>query len=216
MGWWGGGGAIRGELYKSKYRRILCSFFFFNKFILFIYFWLHWVFFAARGLPLVAASGGYSQLRCVGFSLRWLLLLWSMGSRCVGFSSCDTWAQQLWLAGSRVQAQQLWCTSLVAPRHVGSSRTRERTRVPCIGRQILNHCTTREVPSVQFLYSSRYSCSSWLSLSLSLSVLEHLPLSYCTILHGFSMHHFSHCQGNNRFHQIQSRPFLEYHSIFYL
>ena len=34
---------------------------------------------------------------------------------------------------------------LVAPRHVGSSRTRGRTCVPCIGRQILNHCTTREV-----------------------------------------------------------------------
>ncbi|KAJ8797011.1 hypothetical protein J1605_001821 [Eschrichtius robustus] len=34
----------------------------------------------------------------------------------------------------------------VAPRHVGSSRTRARTRVPCIDRQILNHCATREVP----------------------------------------------------------------------
>ena len=32
----------------------------------------------------------------------------------------------------------------VAPRHVGSSQTRARTRVPCISRQILNHCTTRE------------------------------------------------------------------------
>ena len=32
----------------------------------------------------------------------------------------------------------------VAPRHVGSSQTRARTRVPCIGRQILNHCATRE------------------------------------------------------------------------
>ena len=31
--------------------------FFFNKFI---YFWLHWVFVAAHGLSLVAASGGYS------------------------------------------------------------------------------------------------------------------------------------------------------------
>ena len=31
-----------------------------------------------------------------------------------------------------------------APRHVGSSQTRARTRVPCIGRQILNHCATRE------------------------------------------------------------------------
>ena len=33
---------------------------------------------------------------------------------------------------------------LVAPWCVGSSQTRARTRVPCIGRQILNHCTTRE------------------------------------------------------------------------
>ena len=33
---------------------------------------------------------------------------------------------------------------LVAPWHVGSSQTRARTRVPCIGRQILNHCATRE------------------------------------------------------------------------
>ena len=50
--------------------------------------------------------------------------------------------------GSRAQAQQLWRTGFVAPWHVGSSRTRARTRVPCIGRWILNHCTTKEVPSV--------------------------------------------------------------------
>ena len=121
----------------------------------FIYlFGLHWVFIVARGLSLVAASGGYSSLRCEGFSLRWLLLLRSTGSRHVGFSSCGSRAsvlvarrlQYLWLAGSRAQAQQLWRTSLVAPRHVGSSRTRPRTRVPCIGRRVLNHCATREVP----------------------------------------------------------------------
>ena len=45
----------------------------------------------------------------------------------------------------------MWLTGLVAPRHVGSSQTRARTRVPCIGRQILNHCATREAPSVEFL-----------------------------------------------------------------
>ena len=39
----------------------------------------------------------------------------------------------------------MWCTGLVAPRHVGSSGTRAQTRVPCIGRWILNHCPTREV-----------------------------------------------------------------------
>ena len=43
------------------------SFFFFNLFYLFIYFWLCLVFVAARGLSLVAASRGYSLLRCAGF-----------------------------------------------------------------------------------------------------------------------------------------------------
>ena len=102
------------------------------------------------GFLLVAASGGYSSLWCIGFSLRWLLLFQSMGSRHEGFSSCGTWAQQLWLAGSRAQAQQLWHTGLVALQHVGSSPTRARTRVPCIGRRILNHCATREAPQTQF------------------------------------------------------------------
>ena len=44
------------------------------------------------------------------------------------------------------QAQQLWLTDLAAPWHVGSSQTRARTRVPCTGRQTLNHCATREAP----------------------------------------------------------------------
>ena len=67
-------------------------FFFFYEFI---YFWPLglWVFVAVRGLSLVAANGGYSLLQCVGFSLQWLLSLWSTGSRCAGFSSCGTRAQ---------------------------------------------------------------------------------------------------------------------------
>ena len=120
-------------------------------FILFIYFWLHWVFVAACGLSLVAVSRGYSSLQCAGFSLRWLLLLRSTGSRCMGFSSCGAWAQQLWLAGSRAQAQQLQRTGLVALQHVGCSQTRARTRVPCVGRRILNHCATREAQIISFL-----------------------------------------------------------------
>ena len=64
-----------------------------NLFILFIYFWLHWVFVAACGLSLVAVSGDYSLLWCTGSSLQWLLLLRSTGSRRVGFSSCSMWAQ---------------------------------------------------------------------------------------------------------------------------
>ena len=63
-------------------------FFFFFNIYLFIYFWLHWVFVAANGLSLVAVSWGFSSLWCTSFSLRWLLLLWSTGSRHAGFSSC--------------------------------------------------------------------------------------------------------------------------------
>ena len=66
----------------------------FLKFIyLFIYLWLCCIFFAAHGLSLVAVSGGYSALWCMGFSLQWLLLLQSTGSRRAGFSSCGTRAQ---------------------------------------------------------------------------------------------------------------------------
>jgi len=39
----------------------------------------------------------------------------------------------------------LWCMGSVALRHMKSSQTRDQTRVPCTGRQILNHWTTREV-----------------------------------------------------------------------
>ena len=69
-----------------------------------IYFWLHWVFIAVRGLSLVVVSGGYSSLWCMGFSLRWLLLLQSTGSRCTGFSS-GSWAleHRLSICGARAQ-----------------------------------------------------------------------------------------------------------------
>ena len=94
------------NLPQSSTRWVLLSYFpFLNLFLNFIYyFWLHWVFVAVRGLSLVVASGGYASLGCTGFSLQWLFLLWSTGSRCTGFSSCGTWAQWLWLAGSRAQA----------------------------------------------------------------------------------------------------------------
>ena len=58
------------------------------------------------------------------------------------------------------QAQQLWLTGPVAPRHVGSFQTRARTRVPCISRQTLNHCTTREA-----LLVVRLSFSTFFSIS---------------------------------------------------
>ena len=55
------------------------------------------------GFSLVATSGGYSSLRCVGLSLWWLLLLRSTGSRYAGFSSCGSRALERRLSncGSR-------------------------------------------------------------------------------------------------------------------
>ena len=61
-----------------------------------------------------------------GFSLRRLLLLGS--------------------AGFRVCAQELWLVGLAAPGHVGSSWTRDQTRVSCAGRRILHPWTIREAP----------------------------------------------------------------------
>ena len=58
--------------------------FFFKWIYLFIYLWLCWILIAARRLCLVAASRGYYLWQCVGFSLQWLLLLQSMGSRHMG------------------------------------------------------------------------------------------------------------------------------------
>ena len=54
------------------------------------------------------------------------------------------------------QAQQLWLTGPVAPRHVGSSQIRARTRVPCIGRQTLNHCATREAPVIHYYWRFQF------------------------------------------------------------
>ena len=82
----------------------------FFKIYLFIYFWLHWVFVAARRLSLVAGREGYSLLRCRGFSLWWLLLLQSTDSRVHRL-------QQLWRKGSVVVAHGLQSTGSVVVVH---------------------------------------------------------------------------------------------------
>ena len=67
----------------------------------FIYFWLRWVFVAARGLSLVA-------LLCVGFSLRWLLCC---GARALGSRASVVVARGLYSAGSVVVAHGLSCSA---------------------------------------------------------------------------------------------------------
>ena len=66
----------------------------------------------------------------------------------------------------------MWLTGPVAPRHVGSSQTRARTRVPCIGRQILNHYTTREAQKFLILIKISLSiffvaCASGIASKMS-------------------------------------------------
>ena len=111
-------------------------------FDLFIHFWLRWVFVSALRLPLVAESGGYS--RC-GLP----------ASCCSGFSCCGAQALGTW-------------ASVAAPRHVGSSQSWDWTHAPCIGRQILNHWTTRRAPTKLFnLYVSG-------SISLCISLCSYI------------------------------------------
>ena len=90
---------------------------------LFIY-WLHWVFIAVCAFSNCSKRGLLScsvwASHCGDFSSFAAQVL-----GCPGLNSCGVWA--------------------VAPRHVGSSQTRDRTCVPCIGRWILIHWTTREV-----------------------------------------------------------------------
>ena len=75
-----------------------------------------------------------------------LIVVASLGEhrrRCVSFSSCST------------HTQKLWHTHLAAPQCVRSSQSRGQTCVPGTGRQILMHCTTREVHSSALLLAPK-------------------------------------------------------------
>ena len=125
---------------------------------------------------------GHSSYLCVGFSLRWFLL-WSMGSRHVGFSSC----------GARVQLPHgKW--NLPGPGIAPVS--------PAIGRWILNHWTTREAPFAPNFReeNKRYSLfqevySFWsLLVRLFVLFLGHKPQNhfgqkvvFCQYLYGVSL-----------------------------
>ena len=99
---------------------------------LFIYFWLRWVFVVCG-------------------------LLSSCGARVSpfgGFSYCRAQALGLAALGS------CGATGLVDLQHVGSSPTRDWTRVPWIARWILNYWTTREAPRTTLKASVSRSSTS--------------------------------------------------------
>ena len=99
-----------------------------QRMILFVNFWgggLRRVFVGAHGLSLVATSWA------AHIAVHRLLMqrrAWALGH-----------------SGSRVVWHGLGCSE-----HVRSSRTSDRTCVPCIDRRILTHWTTQDVP-VKFL-----------------------------------------------------------------
>ena len=140
--------SLQQPLSLSPYTFFITLFLFLiNLFILFIYFWLHLIF-VVHGLSLVVASWGILFIVVHGFLIAGVSLVVEHG-----LQACRL--QKSWLAGSTVQAQQLCRTGLVAPQHVRSSRTRARTCVPCVDRQILNHCATRQAPTL-FLINNIY------------------------------------------------------------
>ena len=78
------------------------------------------------GFSLVAESGSYSLV---------------VGHRLLIAEACLVAEYKLW----EVRSQELRHMVLHALHLVGSSWSRDTTHVPCIGRQILNHWTTKEV-----------------------------------------------------------------------
>ena len=105
---------------------------------------LIYLFLAVLGLPCCAwafpgVEWGLLSSCSAGFSLQWLLLLQS--------------------TGSRAQAR-LWHMGLAAPWHVQSSRTSDQACVPCIGRRVLSHWAIREVliaPLLSDTYPSKHA-----------------------------------------------------------
>ena len=140
--------------------------------ILFVYFWLRWVFIAVGGLSLVTASGGYSLavetrgcslIATCGLLIVVAALAVDTGSRANSLLCLLNWQEGsfppmkqlslLFLERGRWSLSPLLPTShplrgapLVSLQRNGISRTRNQTHVPCLGRWVPNHLTTREVP----------------------------------------------------------------------
>lgn len=111
---------------------------------LFIYLFIY-LFLAVLGIRCYTWT--FLQLR----QARAILLRCSTWTSWDGFSCCTAWALHV-LQACRLQQSQH--TGLFALWHVGSFRIRDWIPVPCIGRWIRNHWTTRETQFVIIFFFS--------------------------------------------------------------
>ena len=109
--------------------------------------------------------------------------------------------------------------SLVAPQHVESSQTRDRTRVSCIGRQTLHHRATRKAPELQFQVklSRKTSLRKWL-LSKDLKkvrVQANLSesVSRSVVSNSLQLHAINWCPPGSSVHGISQVKILEWVAI---
>ena len=157
-------------------------FYFLKELLYFYYLFIYLFIFGCVGSSFLCE--GFLQLRQAGATPH----RGAQASHYRGLSCCGAQAPD-------AQAQQPWLTGLVAPRHVGSSQTRARTRVPCISKRTLNRCATREVPIITFdiryskgkpwIFLSIYilECTHWAPLKRSVGILVGITLNYGSLDH---------------------------------
>ena len=154
-------------------------------------FWC-WAFVAVRLFSVAASAGCSVALRLVAVS-----------------TGPAAWLQWFWLPGSGAQVSSCGVRGLVAPKHVGSSRTWDQTRVSCIGRHVLYHWATREawdhILTSDFCWNLGLRNSKWIFKIL----FTYLEVKMWYILK-------SHRHQFRLFPSHPSQPFQLNYSLYYL
>ena len=126
---------------------------------------------ATLGHLLVTLSWGYSLVAvCRHFLV--------VASLAVEHSLEGVWGQLLQPPGSRARVLWLWCMGLVAPGHVESSWTMDRTHIHCTGRQNLIHHSMRDVQNLDILDEFFHLNSSLLTCCLTGFTMQYIMLQH--------------------------------------